>query len=140
MATEKLTSLFIVDDSEIERSMLTDYLAKYKQLEIKDFSNGEYCLKEIITGNLQEPDFVLMDYFLDGTSGATKDGLEILSKLKEVSPDTKVIMFTSVNNERIMALAKSKGAFEYIVKGPNSHQQLDTILEKHFHSKKQKQH
>ena len=127
---EKQTSLFIVDDSEIERSMLADYLGKYKQLDIKEFSSGEYCLKEIITGNLREPDFILMDYFLDGSG--SKDGLEILSKLKEVSPDTKVIMLTSVNNERIKNLAKTKGAFDYVVKGPTSHQQIDDILKPHL--------
>ena len=98
MTTEKLTSVFIVDDSEIERSMLSDHLAKYPNLAIKEFSSGDYCLKEIIMGNLEEPDLVLMDYFLDVAGGASKDGLEILSKLKEICPDTKVIMLTGVNS------------------------------------------
>ena len=89
-------------------------------------------MKEIIMGNIEEPDLVLMDYFLDVSGGASKDGLEILSKLKEIYPDTKVIMLTGVNNEKIKTLAKSKGALDYVVKSPNSYQQLDTVLATHF--------
>ena len=138
MTTEKLTSVFIVDDSEIERSMLSDHLSKYPNLEIKEFSSGDYCLKEIIMGNLEEPDLVLMDYFMDTSGGASKDGLEILSKLKEICPDTKVIMLTGVDNEKIKTLAKNKGALDYVVKSPDSYHQLDAVLEKHFSLQKQK--
>lgn len=135
MTTEKLTNVFIVDDSEIERSMLTDHLSKYPHLKIKEFSSGDHFIKEFIMGNLEEPDLVLMDYFLDG-SGAAKDGLEILSKLKEISPNTKVIMLTGVHNEKIIDLAKKKGALDYIVKSSVSFNQLDDVLAKHFNLKK----
>ena len=135
MTTDKLTNIFIVDDSEIERSMLTDHLAKYQHIKIKEFSSGEYFIKEIIMGNVEEPDLVLMDYFLD-TSGTAKDGLEVLTKLKEICPNAKVIMHTGVSNEKIMALAKEKGALDYIVKSSVSYSQLDEVLAKHFNLKK----
>lgn len=137
MATEKLTNVFIVDDSEIERSMLTDHLAKYPHIKTKEFASGDHFIKEFIMGNLEEPDLVLMDYFLDA-SGSSKDGLEILTKLKEISPGTKVIMLTSVHNEKIIDLAKKKGALDYIIKSSVSFQQLDDVLAKHFDLKKQK--
>lgn len=131
MTAGKKTSVFIVDDSEMERTMLKDYLSKYADFEIKTFSNGEYCVREIITGNVQEPNLVIMDYFLDVAPGSAKDGVEILKKLKEVAPDAKVIMLTSVNNERIIDLAKKNGALDYVVKGATGYQQLEAALEKH---------
>src|ERR1041384_5408747 len=132
MAKEKLTTIYIVDDSEIDRSMMTDHLSKFKNLDVKSFSNGEYCIKEIIVGNLAEPDLILLDYCLDRKGGSTKDGLEILAKLQEISPDTKVIMLTGVSNEKIKELAKKKGALDYVTKSPDGYQQLDDVLKKHF--------
>src|ERR1043165_3423265 len=117
MNTRKLETVFIVEDSEVERSMLKDHLSKYKNLKIKEYSSGTACIKELIVGNEQEPDLILMDYFLDSNMGASKDGLESLSKLKEICPATNVIMLTSVDNKRIIELAKEKGALDYIVKG-----------------------
>ena len=137
MTTKKLTSVFIVEDSAIERSMLTDHLSKYPNLEIKEFSSGDSCLKELIIGSVQEPDLIFMDYFLDSAIGSSKDGLEILSKLKELCPHTHVIMLTSVSNEKIMELAKQKGALDYVVKSAVSYQQLDSVLQKHFELQEQ---
>lgn len=132
MTNKKLKSVFIVDDSAIERSMLTDHLSKNEGVEIKEFSNGESCIKELVMGNVQEPDLILMDYFLETSPGSQKDGLEVLTKLKEICPDSQVIMLTSVSNEKIKELAKNKGALDYVVKSQISYQQLDDVLQKHF--------
>lgn len=132
MTTKKLKNIYIVEDSEIERSMLKDHLSKYKGVSVKEYSTGSACLKEIILGDAAEPDLVLLDYFLDSSFGPSKDGLETLAKLKEISPQTDVIMITSVDNERIIELAKKNGALGYIVKGTKSFKELDAILKKHF--------
>jgi DNA-binding NarL/FixJ family response regulator len=132
MSTKTLSSVFIVEDNAVQRSMLADHLSKYPKLKIREFSSGDACLKELISGNVEEPQLVLMDYFLDGSFGASKDGLETLTKLKEIFPDTDVIMLTSVENEKIIDLARKKGALDYVVKNSGSFQKLDTILEGHF--------
>jgi DNA-binding NarL/FixJ family response regulator len=132
MNTKKLETVFIVEDSEVERSMLKDHLSKYKNLKIKEYSSGTACIKELIVGNAQEPDLILMDYFLDSNMGASKDGLESLAKLKEICPATNVIMLTSVDNKRIIELAREKGALDYIVKGSTGFSDLDSVLKKHF--------
>jgi response regulator RpfG family c-di-GMP phosphodiesterase len=128
---KKLEKIYIVEDSDIERSMLKDHLTKYN-LELKEYSSGTTCIKEIVLGTVDEPDLVVMDYFLESTFGPSKDGLESLDKLKEVSPNTSVIMYTSVDNPRIKDLAKQKGALDYVVKGVTAFKELDSILEKHF--------
>jgi glutamate dehydrogenase (NAD(P)+) len=132
MATKKLNTVFIVEDNAVQRSMLTDHLSKYPQLKVKEYSSGDSCLKELISGNVAEPELVLMDYFLESSFGASKDGLETLSKLKEIYPDLDVIMLTSVENEKIVDLAKKKGALDYVVKSAGSFDKLDSILKNHF--------
>ena len=132
MATRKLNSVFIVEDNAVQRSMLSDHLSKYPQLKIREFSSGDSCLKELISGNVEEPELVLMDYFLESSFGTSKDGLETLTKLKEIYPDTDVVMLTSVENQKIIDLAKKKGALDYIVKSAGSFQKLDSIINDHF--------
>ena len=41
-------------------------------------------------------------------------------------------MHTSVDNTRIIELAKKKGAYDYIVKGMEGFKKLDVIIEKEF--------
>ena len=132
MATKKLNSVFIVEDNAVQRSMLSDHLSKYPKLKIREFSSGDSCLKELISGNVEEPELVLMDYFLESSFGNSKDGLETLTKLKEIFPDTDVVMLTSVENQKIIDLAKKKGALDYIVKSAGSFQKLDSIINDHF--------
>ncbi len=132
MATKKLTSVFIVEDNAVQRSMLSDHLSKYPKLKIREFSSGDSCLKEMISGNVEEPELVLMDYFLDSSFGTSKDGLETLTKLKEIFPDTDVVMLTSVENQKIIDLAKKKGALDYIVKSAGSFQKLDSIINSNY--------
>lgn len=134
MAGKKLKSVYIIEDTLVARTMLKDHLSKYKGIEIKEYSTGNACIRDIIL-NKEEPDLVLMDYFLDSSFGPSKDGVETLEKLKEISPATEVVMLTSVDNKRIMDLAKEKGALDYVVKGTNGFSELDTVLKKHFQVK-----
>jgi len=136
MKPKKLETIFIVEDSPIQRTMLKDHLSKYANVKIREYSTGDACVKELIIGTVEEPDLVLMDYFLDSSFGPSNDGLSSLSKLKEICPDTNVIMLTSVDNKKIIDLAAQKGALDYVVKGVSAFEKLDTVLKKHFTIKK----
>lgn len=132
MTTKNLETVFIVEDSPIERTMLKDHLSKYPKLKISEYSSGVACINDLIVGKLEEPDLILMDYFLDSSFGQSKDGLESLTKIKEICPGTNVIMLTSVDNKRIIELAREKGALDYVVKGVSAFTELDSVLKKHF--------
>lgn len=69
---------------------------------------------------------------MDSEIAHSKDGLEILVKLKEICPNTAIIMHTGVENQRIIELARKKGAYDYIVKGAEGYKKLDSIIEKEF--------
>ena len=136
MKSKNLQSVFVVEDSEMERTMLKDHLGKYPDLNVTEFSSGSACIKDLIVGTVEEPDLILMDFFMDSSFGPSKDGLESLAKLKEISPDTQVIMFTSVENPKIIELCKKGGALDYVVKGPSAFNDLDKVLSKHYTMKK----
>lgn len=129
---KKLGTVFIVEDSNMDRSMLLDFfISNYPNLLVKSFVNGTDCVKEIVVTSIS-PDIILMDYFLDSEDSKNADGLEMLSKIKEISPRSAVIMHTAVENKRIMELAREKGAFDYVVKGADGFKKLASIIENDF--------
>ncbi len=128
---KKLGTIFVIEDNPIELEMVIEYFSKYPGLTLKGFTNGDECVKEIVVSGIS-PDMILIDYFLDSEIAHSKDGLEILVKLKEISSNSSIIMHTSVENQRIIDLARQKGAIAYIVKGAAGYKKLDSIIEKYF--------
>ena len=135
MTNKKQKSVFIIDDGDIDREMLTVHLEKYPNLKVQGFSNGEYVIKGLLLEQLEEPDIILLDYFLDFSTAVSKDGIEILKKLKGICPNINVIMLTRVKNGRIIEYAKKHGALDYVLKGTDGFKQLDIVLQKHFNLK-----
>ncbi len=128
---KKLSTVYIIEDNPMQNNMLIDFFEKYPNITTKGFLTGDACIKDMIVSKVI-PDLILLDYFLDSNSPASKDGLEILEKIKEVSPYSEIVMLTSIDNQRIVELARKKGAMGYIVKGDSSFQELDNFLVKNF--------
>lgn len=128
---QKLNSIYIVEDDAAARTMLLDFLGQYKDVILKGFITGEACIGEIVYSKLY-PDLILVDYFLEVSLAAKYDGLDTLSKLKKISPETHIIMFTSVEDEGIVQLAKEKGASDYVIKGPKGFDEIKRFIDSNF--------
>ena len=59
-------------------------------------------------------DLVIADIRLSGVYGI--EGLELLSYVKKVSPDTKVIVMTAYGSEDLQVSAYKRGAYHYFEK------------------------
>jgi len=123
--TEK-TNILIVDDEEAIRDSCSQALKKegYLVKEAKDGKEGlKYFKKEFFH-------VVLLDLKLPGL-----DGMEILSKIKEESPETPVIIITGFATIESAVEAIKRGAFEYLAK-PFSPKELHIIVDKALESRK----
>jgi DNA-binding NtrC family response regulator len=122
MITQGL-NLFIVDDNNSTVTALKHYLYdKFgKGITISTFSSGESCLEKVN----KETDVVILDYYMEG-----KNGNEILKSIKELNPDTKVIMFSSNENIGAAIEAFRMGATDYVVKGEKSLKKISSLLHK----------
>ena len=128
---KRLNSVFIIEDSASELKMAIEYFSKYPGIKTKGFATGELCIKELVVSGFV-PDMILIDYFLDSEKPGSKDGLEVLEKLSELCPNSEIIMLSSVENQRVIDLARQKGASYYVVKGAKGYKQLDSIISKDF--------
>ncbi len=111
-------------DDEIE--LLTAHIIylKGKGYEVDSASNGYDAIEKC---SQQAYDLILLDENMPGLSG-----LETLSRIKEIVPDTPVVMVTKSEEENIMNQAIGSKIADYLIKPVNPTQILLT-LKKNIH-------
>ena len=110
--------ILIVDDYSPTRQLITDALNQSGRYEINEAENGREALDMCV----QNPfDLVISDVMMPGGGG-----MELLSKLQEMSPDTSVIMITAQPAVELTVSAMKKGAIDFLKKPFN----IDDLLYK----------
>ncbi len=118
-----LQKILIVEDDELFRGALTDYLEKtYEVLEVESAEEALEVLSKSV------PDLILLDLNLPGM-----DGMQLLSEIKSRWPVPPVIMITAVDDIPRVVESIRKGAFDYLAKPINS-QELVLAIERAFES------
>lgn len=97
----------VIDD---EPSVLESFkmILKIKDYIVDTYPDGPSALKEFQKGKY---DLAFVDYKLP-----VMDGLEVLRKIKEIDPDTEVIIVTAYATDASHANAITLGALEYLRK------------------------
>ena len=99
-------SLLIVDDEPgVRESLRLIFGRDFRVCEAKTSEEALQKAKE------EKPDVVLLDIVMPGS-----DGLQVLKQIKEIHPDSQVIMLTALNTARTAFLSKEAGAFDYVTK------------------------
>lgn len=116
--------IFVVDDDEMLRTMLSDHLQKNSFYKVETYETGEDCLKNLY----KNPDVIILDYQLNTIIAQAGDGLEILQKIKKADQRNCVIMLSSQSQYGKALQTIVKGALEYVVKDDNAFKRIDNIL------------
>ncbi len=113
--------VLIVDDEETLTWSLAKSLSHDREAyEITTANDGETALSLIKEDSF---DLVVLDIRLPGISG-----LDVLVKIKEINPATKVIIMTAYGSSEIKAKAKARGSLFYIEKPFEIDQMRELIL------------
>ena len=111
--------LMICDDHEVIRTGLASLLAGTDIEIVAEAANGKDALK---LAAKDKPDIILLDIRMpDG------DGLSTLEKLRQKSPECKVIMLSTYDNPTYIARAVALGASDYVLKGSTRDDIIATI-------------
>ena len=112
--------ILICDDHKIVREGLKQILLQINGIEIDEAQNGEEALKAIKKSSF---DVVLMDISLPD-----KNGLEVLSIIKERFPGMNVLMLSMLPQEQYARRALKLGASGYLTKDTASEELISAIL------------
>lgn len=118
-------TIFIVDDEPLLAEMLTDFLMeKYPDFTIKSFATGEACLKDLD----QNPDAVVLDYYLNSREKDAANGIDILKELKHKNKSLPVIMLSSQKSYVTASQTIMYGAVHYVIKGKDAFQEIFELI------------
>lgn len=106
------TSIFIVDDDISYMYPLVFYLQRKTGYKIYCFTTGEECVNNI---NL-EPGVVILDYNLNPQPPNSMNGLDVLRRIKKMSPRSKVVVLSSRDTYQAVENSLKTGAYTYVLK------------------------
>lgn len=115
-----IEKILIVDDELLMRNFMVEAL-KRKGIEAESAEDGEKALKLL---QEQSFDLVVTDLKMPGMTG-----IDLLKKIKELSPRTLVIIVTAFGTIESAVEAMKAGAFHYLIK-PFSPESLMANIEK----------
>jgi DNA-binding NarL/FixJ family response regulator len=100
------------EDSRTFRNTISEYFEGSDKVYLAAaFANADDAVAQV---KKYQPDVVLMDIQMPGTTG-----LEALRKIKAASPNTKVLMLTSFDDDDKIFAAICNGASGYLLKDEN---------------------
>ena len=115
--------IFIVDDDEMLTEALSDYLKRSTAHQITCFATGEECLKHLH----ENPDIIILDYYLNTVQKDAANGMEILKMIKKNYP-VHVIMLSSQEQYGIAMQTIQKGAEQYVIKDEDAFEKIAKMI------------
>lgn len=110
--------ILVVDDYPPTRELIRDALTRSNYYEISEAENGREALDKYSQCSF---DLVISDVMMP-----TMGGMELLKRLREINPDTPVIMITAQPAVELTVSAMKKGAIDFLKKPFN----IDELLYK----------
>jgi DNA-binding NtrC family response regulator len=132
MIDENKILLFLVDDDALFlKSLEIDFTDNTESI-IKTFPTGELCLENIS----QNPDVIILDYYLNSIDKNAINGLETLDRIKTANQTIPVVMLSSQDKIEVAVNCMKHKAFDYIVKSETAFIRLQKTITTIFHYQK----
>lgn len=116
--------IYMVDNDARFLNTMLDEFANHADLNFRTFDTGERCLEQM----WQEPEIVVLDYYLNGTHKDAINGLETLIRIKEAHETLPVIMLSAQDNIEVAVNCMKHKAFDYIVKSETAFIRLQKAI------------
>ena len=124
MKTIKKVKIFLVDDDALYLKVLENDIKNSDDFDIETYSTGEECIANI--GN--EPDIIVLDYYLDGIDKTAMNGMATLDRIKIEYPKLPVIMLSSQDSIEVAVDCMHHKAADYVVKSETAFVRLQKIV------------
>jgi CheY-like chemotaxis protein len=116
--------IFIVEDDELQGTVLRDRIVRDIPHHVHIFRTGEDCLKHMD----HCPDVIVMDYNLNKNVQNAATGLQIMEVIKKTHPDVHIIMMSSQERYSVALQSIQKGAEQYIIKDQDAVEKISRMV------------
>lgn len=116
--------IFLVDDEPIQNEMLKDYISERFKYQIKTYESGESALQDMHLN----PEIMVLDFHLNSHLPDAQNGVEVLKKVKEMHPETQVIMLSGQDQLEVAIDSMKHGAYDYVIKSETAFSRMENIL------------
>jgi NarL family two-component system response regulator LiaR len=110
----------VVDDQTVVREGLAAILANYSDIEV--IGQAADGIQAMVIIKKEKPDVVLLDMVMPN-----QDGLTTIPKIREVAPNTRILVVTAFAENDLVYQAIKAGALGYILKDATRDQLLQAI-------------
>ena len=131
MNKDKIKIFLVDDDALLLKSLEIDFM-EHADFSIETFATGELCI-DALSNN---PDVIVLDYYLDGIDKTAMNGIETLDKIKAFNPEIPVVMLSSQDKIEVAIDCMHHQAFDYVVKSETAFMRLQKIITTIFHYQK----
>lgn len=114
-----MSKILVVDDAAFMRMMVKDNLKKAGYSDFIEAGDGEDAVNKYTETN---PDLVLLDITMP-----VMDGIQTLQRIKQINPQSKVIMCSAMGQESMVVEAIKLGALDFIVKPFKPERLIQTV-------------
>ncbi|MBN1250599.1 MAG: response regulator [Bacteroidales bacterium] len=132
MSDKKEVKIFIIEDDFIFIEILVNILesinSEFKYKNLKLLYQTFYSAKEAEFEFSQNPDIVLLDYFIMDDELRADTGTKVIKDIKEKNLNIDVIIVSGQESPVIKQQLLSDGAYAYISKDEKSLSQLKPLL------------
>jgi CheY-like chemotaxis protein len=113
----------LVEDNDFFAKTLAIFL-RNKGYEVQTFASGE----EMISSWEEDPDIILLDYYIETRQGVAMNGDKILHFIRRISKNLPVVILTSNEDISEATTMLKKGAVDYILKDNELQHNLEKTL------------
>jgi DNA-binding NarL/FixJ family response regulator len=121
--SDATTRVLVVDDHEVFSDAVAMLLARQPDvLLIGSARDADEAIRLVDVGPDDQPDVVLMDLDLPGGNG-----IRATRRIRELSPDSKVVVLTALQDPEVIADALAAGACGYVPKTRAVDELMDVV-------------
>ncbi len=125
-------NIFLVDDDVLYLKVLENEFLEHADFNILTFPTGELCIQNLS----QNPDLIILDYYLDGIYDKAMNGLDTLDKIKLINPEIPVVILSAQDKIEVAVNCMHRQAYDYVIKSETAFLRLQKIITSIFMNRK----